>query len=111
MKKLIDLPQVTIYCDGGYKKQYNCFGFGTLLSSEGCSPVGIWGGAPGGTNNIGEFTAMQVGLSSLNTPCNVTIVTDSQYAIDCLSKWCYSWQRNNWISSKGAPVKNADIIS
>ena len=41
---------------------------------------------------------------------DVTIVTDSKYAIDCLTKWCIAWERNGWMTSKGDPVKHAEVI-
>lgn len=41
---------------------------------------------------------------------DVTIVTDSRYAIDCLTVWCDNWRKNGWKTSAGKPVENKDII-
>jgi len=38
------------------------------------------------------------------------IVTDSQYSIDCLTKWCKNWEKNGWRTYKGEKVKHDSII-
>lgn len=38
------------------------------------------------------------------------ILSDSQYAIDCLTKWCFKWQKNGWKNSRGHTVANMDLI-
>lgn len=38
------------------------------------------------------------------------ICTDSQYSINCITKWSTEWQRNNWKNSKGEDVKNKQLI-
>nr|GAT54780.1 ribonuclease H1 [Mycena chlorophos] len=40
----------------------------------------------------------------------LTIHIDSQYAIDCLTKWLGTWERNGWRTFSGAPVQNRDLI-
>jgi len=40
----------------------------------------------------------------------VRIVTDSQYSIDAITKWCKNWERNGWRTYKGEPVKHSKII-
>ena len=41
---------------------------------------------------------------------DVTIYSDSAYAINCYAeKWFKSWQNNNWNNSKGAPVANKGL--
>ena len=39
-----------------------------------------------------------------------TIVTDSQYSIDCITKWYKTWQKNGWKTYTGKPVKHSAII-
>lgn len=38
------------------------------------------------------------------------IYTDSNYAIDCLTKLHVTWEQNGWLNSKGEPVANQDLI-
>ena len=40
----------------------------------------------------------------------IIIFTDSNYSINCLTKFINGWIKNNWILSNGQPVKNKDII-
>jgi ribonuclease HI len=42
---------------------------------------------------------------------NIIICTDSNYSINCVSVWHPTWVENNWITSKGEPVKNKELIS
>jgi ribonuclease HI len=41
---------------------------------------------------------------------DVTIVTDSQYAINCSNVWYKNWQQNGWKSTNGKVVENRDIV-
>lgn len=38
------------------------------------------------------------------------ILTDSQYAIDCLTVWYKKWETNGWLNASGYPVANQDLI-
>lgn len=38
------------------------------------------------------------------------IYTDSEYSINCLKKWTDTWKKNNWLTSKGTPVANKELI-
>lgn len=41
---------------------------------------------------------------------NICIKTDSQYSIDCITKWAYGWIKNGWITKEGKPVANKEFI-
>lgn len=64
------------------------------------------------TNNIAEFKAfivamkkcIELGLKS------VTIVTDSEYCMKCVTQWHKNWCKNGWKTAKGEKVKNKDLI-
>lgn len=38
------------------------------------------------------------------------LVTDSRYAIDCITTWRRNWQRNGWLTANKEPVRNRDLI-
>lgn len=38
------------------------------------------------------------------------VKSDSKYAINCLTKWAPKWIDNSWLTSRGEPVKNKNII-
>ena len=69
------------------------------------------------TNQRAELKAIQVAISSIlaskiyekNRP-DIYIFSDSEYSINCLTKWHKTWIKNNWKSSSGKPVENLDII-
>ena len=39
-----------------------------------------------------------------------SILTDSMYVINCLTKFHWKWKQNGWINSRGLPVSNQDLI-
>jgi ribonuclease HI len=40
----------------------------------------------------------------------IYIYTDSQYVINCITKWYLGWVKNGWINTKGKPVENKELI-
>lgn len=62
------------------------------------------------TNNRMEMLAIIHALEEIQDPSEIEIRTDSEYTINCVTKWYYSWVKNNWISSSGSKVQNRDLI-
>lgn len=62
------------------------------------------------TNQRAELTAIQRALDIAPSHRDVTIFTDSRYAIDCVTNWYKNWQRNGWTNSRGKPVENKDLV-
>ena len=62
------------------------------------------------TNQRAELTAILRALELVPRNRNVVIVTDSQYAINCVKDWYENWRRNGWKTSAGKAVENKDII-
>lgn len=59
------------------------------------------------TNNRMEMMAVIVGLEALTKPCQVLVVSDSKYVTDTFNQhWIENWQKKNWKTSTGKPVKN-----
>jgi ribonuclease HI len=61
------------------------------------------------TNNRMELTAAVEGLTALREPCEVEIVTDSQYVKNGITKWVANWKRNGWRTSDKKAVLNQDL--
>ncbi|KAI1088507.1 ribonuclease H-like domain-containing protein [Rostrohypoxylon terebratum] len=40
----------------------------------------------------------------------LTIYSDSRYAVGCLNEWMDRWVANGWMNSRGMPVANRDLI-
>ena len=57
-----------------------------------------------------ELTAVLQGLSALKEPCEVTIVTDSEYVHKGITEWMDGWKQKGWrTTDKKKPVKNQDL--
>ena len=41
---------------------------------------------------------------------NLFIKTDSEYSINCLTRWAPNWVRTGWVKKDGKPVLNRDLI-
>lgn len=68
------------------------------------------GGATNGTNQIGELCAVLQALRTHRSAIPLTIQTDSQYAINCSTKWVHGWKKKGWKNAAGKPVKNRELI-
>ncbi|MCU6480858.1 ribonuclease HI [Arthrobacter silviterrae] len=70
------------------------------------------GGWPHGTNNMGELMAvLDLFLSTAHVPQEpLHILCDSQYVINCVTKWMPGWKRKGWRKSDGKPVLNVDLL-
>lgn len=60
---------------------------------------------PHQSNQVGEIGAIVVAAETLPNYCNLTIVTDSRYVIDGLTKHLRQWEDNGWIE-----VENAELF-
>ncbi|EFO91551.1 hypothetical protein GCK72_005930 [Caenorhabditis remanei] len=65
------------------------------------------------TNNRYELKAIEEALKIVlrdGPAYNVTIVTDSHYAINSITMWRNNWIQNGWRTSNGTPVANKELI-
>ena len=69
----------------------------------------MFGSAPHTTNNRMELTAAIEGLRAIKEPCEVEVITDSEYVKNGITQWIHGWKRKNWIKSDKKPVLNADL--
>jgi ribonuclease HI len=67
------------------------------------------GSAAETTNNRMELTAAIEGLRALKHPCQVEVVTDSEYLKKGITTWIHGWKRNGWKTSAKKPVVNQDL--
>ena len=62
------------------------------------------------TNNRMELMACIVGLSALKKPSSVVLYSDSQYAVNGITKgWAEGWQSNGWMKKNKEPAINPDL--
>jgi ribonuclease HI len=66
------------------------------------------------TNQRAELRALERALEyAVECPEHiyVRIYTDSEYSMDCITKWAFDWRRRGWIKSDGKDVQHKDIIA
>lgn len=62
------------------------------------------------TNQRAELTAIQRALEIAPRNRSVTIYTDSNYSIKCVTEWFVKWRANGWLNASKKPVENKDLI-
>ncbi|KAH7111352.1 ribonuclease H-like domain-containing protein, partial [Dendryphion nanum] len=71
------------------------------------------------TNQRAEITAIIIALEqalqkydSLETSpyMDMTAMSDSKYAIQCMANWIYKWSQNGWVNAARYQVANQDLI-
>jgi len=102
-------PNVKIFCDGGCRPNPGPGGWGAILRYNDIEKE-LSGGEAQTTNNRMELTAVTKALEGLKIPCEVTIITDSEYLANAFrQKWIDKWKRNGWKTASKEPVKNQDL--
>ncbi len=100
--------EVLIYTDGGCDPNPGPGGWGAVLVS-GPHRRELSGGERDTTNNRMELTAAIEALGTLKGACSVTVVTDSTYVRNGITRWLAAWKRRGWRKANGAPVQNDDL--
>ncbi|MFP4695119.1 ribonuclease HI [Thiohalospira sp.] len=99
---------VEIFTDGACRGNPGPGGWGALLR-KGEHERELSGSEAETTNNRMELMAAIQALEALDRPCEVTVVTDSQYVQKGISEWLPGWKRKGWKTAAGKPVKNKDL--
>ncbi len=103
------MRKVTLYTDGSCSGNPGPGGWGAILDCEGHRKE-LSGGAANTTNNRMEMIAVIEGLAALKYSCDVTLVSDSKYVIDAITKgWAVSWRSRGWKKADKSPALNADL--
>lgn len=69
------------------------------------------GGWKHATNNQGELKAvLELFRATKHIDDDLLILCDSQYVINCVSKWMRGWKAKGWRKADGKPVMNVDIL-
>ena len=101
-------PEVLVYTDGGCDPNPGPGGWGAVLVS-GPHRQELSGGERDTTNNRMELTAAIKALSALKSRCSVTVVTDSTYVRNGITRWIEAWKKRGWRKANGSPVQNDDL--
>jgi ribonuclease HI len=102
------VKHVILFTDGSCLGNPGPGGWAYLLRC-GSVETELSGTASHTTNNRMELQAVIAGLSALNEPCAVRVVTDSQYVQRAMTRYLSKWRKRNWRTSRGVPVSNRDL--
>jgi len=111
MSNELQRERVFIFSDGGSKPNPGSGGWAAILKwPEKKIEKELSGAEHQTTNNRMELTAVTRALEELKIPCDVTVVTDSEYLANAFrQKWLAGWKRNGWKTASKEPVKNQDL--
>ena len=101
------------YTDGACSGNPGPGGWGVVMQAKTGDKVAkqrqLKGGATETTNNRMELMAAISALETLSRRSAITIVTDSVYVKDGVTKWIFDWKKNGWKTAAKKPVKNEGL--
>ena len=107
------MPDLFAYTDGACSGNPGPGGWGVLLRAVDGERVlkerELNGGEAETTNNRMELLAAISALETLERSSAITIVTDSAYVKNGVTRSIFGWKKNGWKTSNKKPVKNVDL--
>ena len=98
--RLSPLPEIFAYTDGACSGNPGPGGWGAVLVARDGDRVlrerELSGGEALDHNNRMELMAAIAALEALDRPASLTLVTDSAYLRDGVTRWIHGWKRNGW---------------
>ncbi|MGZ9898375.1 ribonuclease HI [Shewanella gaetbuli] len=105
---MAQLKQLHIFTDGSCLGNPGPGGYGVVMKYKKQTKE-LSAGFTLTTNNRMELLAPIVALEALYEPCNIILISDSQYMRQGITKWISGWKKKNWKTSTNEPVKNIDL--
>ena len=107
------MPDLFAFTDGACSGNPGPGGWGAVLQAKDGDALlkerELCGGAAETTNNRMELTAAIEALQTLERESKITLITDSVYVKDGITKWLWGWKKNGWRTAAKKPVKNAEL--
>lgn len=107
-------PTITVYCDGACSNNGSKGakgGVGVFFAEGDPRNISAPFSLENPTNQRCELYACLLALQTLrNEKKSITVVTDSNYTVQSVTKWYKSWVKNGWKNVKGEEVKNQEFI-
>lgn len=112
--------QFDVFTDGSEIKEKKTFktlglGWGYVLKKNKTTIHEANGSIPEGNNQRVELLAIHKALQHLTQKgvqnADITVYSDSEYSIKCITLWSNTWKRNGWKKTgTSIPVKHRDLI-
>lgn len=106
--------KIEVWCDGACSIHTDKIG-GYACVIKWNNHIEEYSGAELNTTNnrmelMGAIEAFKA-IDSLacHLPCEVIVVSDSQYVVNGMSEWLTKWKRAGWKTASNKPVKNQDL--
>ncbi|BAZ39765.1 ribonuclease H [Calothrix sp. NIES-4101] len=103
----------SIYTDGACTGNPGPGGWGAVVYYDDGSVHEMGDACPQTTNNRMEMQAAIAALQFFEASGQsypITLYTDSEYLINCVTKWVKSWKKKGWKKADGKPVQNQDLL-
>ena len=102
------MKEIEIFCDGSSLGNPGPGGYGVILR-YGSYEKELSRGYKITTNNRMELLGALAALSALKEPCKVALYSDSNYVIQGMTAWRFSWRKNDWDNARKKNLKNLDL--
>jgi ribonuclease HI len=107
---------IIIYTDGSCMKRHNNIaGCGVHFPNKEYTDISEKFLHKPITNQRAELYAILLAIrtvteSDIYRNNHIVIHSDSEYSINCITKWCKGWENNKWRRADNSELKNLDII-
>jgi ribonuclease HI len=103
------MKKITLFADGACSGNPGPGGYGAILRF-GDRAKELSAGFADTTNNRMELMGVISGLEGLKEPCDVTVITDSQYVVNAMRQgWAAQWRKNGWRRNNREKALNPDL--
>lgn len=86
-------------------------GFGVIILDDDENYLGCYhNGCVGTTNNREELKAILWVLLTYGKTEQPIVYSDSAYAVNTLTQWCWGWRNKGWLKSDNKEPENLDLI-
>lgn len=101
-----------IYVDGSAHPNPGPGGYGIVIFNETGQLLSVYSRqyTDAVTNNEMELKGILYTMLHFGKEQNAIVYSDSNYAVQTLNNWMFSWQKKGWIKSDKKPPENLDII-
>jgi ribonuclease HI len=112
---VISVQGIHIFTDGAYSAKTKRSGFGVWFTPPQFEALSVSQSLTDGTTNqeaelTAIITALTIVSQKLPRDLPVTVWTDSDYSMKCLTVYIKKWNKHGWTTSSGSEVKHKELI-